>query len=237
MKSRLWPIDFLRTLALCLMILYHLIYDLDHWTSLNVQVNTPFWFVIGKTAALLFIFLSGFSYGLSKSTLKNGLRILFFASIITLVTYILFPEQYIRFGILHFLGTMMVLSPVLQKIPTPLLGLGAIIIFGLSIIFSDTLVEGPWLLPLGFMYKGFVTMDYFPLLPYSGVTLLGIITYRFLEPKLKERRSSLPHAQTQVKKLPSIVTWISRHSLLIYLIHQPILLSIIFILKEFIPKF
>src|SRR5690554_2022133 len=123
MKSRLWPIDFLRTLALCLMILYHLIYDLDHWTNLNVQVNSPFWFVIGKSAALLFIFLSGFSYGLSKSTLKNGFRLLFFASIITLVTYILFPEQYIRFGILHFLGTMMVLSPVLKKIPTPLLGL------------------------------------------------------------------------------------------------------------------
>ncbi|NMA69815.1 MAG: DUF1624 domain-containing protein [Desulfitobacterium sp.] len=237
MKSRLWFVDFLRTLALCLMVLYHLIYDLDQWTNLNVQVNTPFWFVIGKTAALLFIFLSGFSYGLSKSTLKNSLKILFFASIITLVTYVLFPEQYIRFGILHFLGTMMLLFPIFKKIPTPILGLGALIVFTFSFIISDILVEGPWLLPLGFMYRGFVTMDYFPLIPYSGVTFLGIITFRLLEPKLKEKRSSLPHDQTQVKKLHSSVAWISSHSLLIYLIHQPILLSIIFILKKFTPKF
>lgn len=237
MKLRLWPVDLLRTLALSLMILYHLIYDLDQWTNLNIQVNTPFWFTIGKTAALLFIFLSGFSYGLSKSTLKNGFKIFFFASIITLVTYLLFPEQYIRFGILHFLGTMMLLSPLLKRIPTLFLGLSSLMAFGLGFIFSHILVESPWLLPLGLMYKGFASMDYFPLFPYSGMTFLGIITFRLLESKIKEKRSSLPYVKTQVKKLHSMVAWVSRHSLTIYLVHQPILLGIIFTIKQFILKF
>ncbi|MEM5816895.1 MAG: heparan-alpha-glucosaminide N-acetyltransferase [Desulfitobacterium hafniense] len=235
MTSTRFPvIDSLRTLALALMITYHLIYDLDQWTGLAVDVDALFWFSIGKTAALLFIFLSGLSSGFSKHPLKNGLRVLFFGMIITLVTYVAFPEQYVRFGILHFLGVMMVLYPLIQKLPNGVLILGSVLIIAGGLIIKDQAVNTPLLLPLGFMYPGFATMDFYPLFPYSGVTLLGILCYRYFFAEHSRTNASVPPVKKSKKNQKAaypMVTWVSRHSLWIYLIHQPILLGLIFALK------
>ncbi|AGA67618.1 Protein of unknown function (DUF1624) [Desulfitobacterium dichloroeliminans LMG P-21439] len=219
-QKRVLEIDYLRTLALALMILYHLVYDLDQWTTLNLDVDAPFWFIVGKTAALLFMFLSGLSGGFSHRPIKNGLRVLFWGMIISLVTYIIFPEQYVRFGILHFLGVMMLLYPLLRKLAPSFLILATVLAFAVGVYFSGLVVDTHLLLPLGLMYPGFSTMDYYPLFPYSGATFLGILGYRYL---------ILPSTQTSVRKRAAdpIFTWISRHSLEIYLIHQPILLAII----------
>lgn len=242
--KRIPEIDTFRTLALALMIIYHLIYDLDQWTNAALDVDTPFWFVIGKAAAILFIFLSGFSSGLSKRPVKNGLRVLFFGMIITVVTYVAFPEQYIRFGILHFLGVMMLLYPLVQKLPNSVLITLSVITIAIGFYIKDQVVNTPLLLPLGLMYTGFSTMDFYPLFPYSGVTLLGILYYRYFTHSKNLIATSL-HANSKSKHEPNIeakmlhrkraaapvFTWISRHSLSIYLIHQPILLAIIFGLK------
>ncbi|SHN70305.1 Uncharacterized membrane protein [Desulfitobacterium chlororespirans DSM 11544] len=232
--NRFSIIDSLRTLALALMITYHLVYDLDQWTNLAVDVDALFWFILGKTAALLFIFLSGLSSGFSKHPLKNGLRVIFFGMIITLVTYVAFPEQYVRFGILHFLGVMMVLYPLIQKLPNGVLILGSVLIIASGLIIKDQAVNTPLLLPLGFMYPGFATMDFYPLFPYSGVTLLGVLCYRYVFANRKESKTSVSSAKRDEQKQKAaypIVTWVSRHSLWIYLIHQPILLGLIFALK------
>lgn len=244
-STRFPVIDSLRTLALALMITYHLVYDLDQWTGLAVDVDTPFWFIIGKIAALLFIFLSGLSSGFSKHPLKNGLRVLFFGMIITLVTYVAFPEQYVRFGILHFLGVMMLLYPLIQKLPNGVLIPGSVLAIASGLIIQDQAVNTTLLLPLGFMYPGFATMDFYPLFPYSGVTLLGVLCYRYFFAKQKGANASVPAAKKSKKsKAKSVqkdehkekaaypmVAWVSRHSLWIYLIHQPILLGLIFALK------
>lgn len=227
------------------MITYHLIYDLDQWTGLAVDVDALFWFITGKTAALLFIFLSGLSSGFSKHPLKNGLRVLFFGMIITLVTYVVFPEQYVRFGILHFLGVMMVLYPLIQKLPNGVLILGSVLIITGGLIIKDQAVNTSLLLPLGFMYPRFATMDFYPLFPYSGVTLLGVLCYRYVFAEQSKANASVlpairkkqnydkPAQKDEQKKKAAypMVTWISRHSLWIYLIHQPILLGLIFALK------
>ena len=236
-QNRFLIIDILRTCALALMILYHLIYDLDQWTNLNIDVNAPFWFVLGKAAALLFIFLSGISSGLSKRPVKNGLRVLFFGMIITLVTYVAFPEQYVRFGILHFLGVMMLLYPLIQKLPNSALIVGSFLLIACGFVLQDKVVNTPLLLPLGLMYPGFSTIDYYPLLPYGGVTLLGVLSYRYYfasqkaVKKVSNRNKESSTPKEKKRATYSMVTWISRHSLWIYLTHQPILLALIFGLK------
>lgn len=244
--KRIPEIDMLRTLALALMITYHLIYDLDQWTNATLDVDTPFWFLIGKTAAILFIFLSGFSSGFSKRPVKNGLRVLFFGMIITVVTYVAFPEQYIRFGILHFLGVMMLLYPLLQKLPNSVLIVLSVFTLAIGFYIKDQVVNTPLLLPLGLMYPGFSTMDFYPLFPYSGVTFLGIFCYRYFLANNLKTNSQFTHSKTKTKHETKMETasnsqkkraaapifaWISRHSLSIYLIHQPILLALIFGLK------
>jgi len=222
-SSRIREIDLLRVLALILMILYHFVYDLDFFTSAPVQVDSWYWFVEGKISALLFIFLAGVSSGFSHHPLRNALKILSWALIITLVTYIAMPESYVRFGILHFLGVIALLYPILQKRSTPFLILYSLLALILGFLFSRTVISGPWLLPLGIYYPGFSTIDIYPLFPYSGVSALGILFYRFKYAPLDMRSSY---------SLPPLIEKMSKHSLLIYLIHQPILLSILFVVQR-----
>lgn len=205
------------------MILYHFVYDLDFFTSAPVRVDLWYWFIEGKASALLFIFLAGVSSGFSHHPLRNALKILFWSMIITLVTYIVMPESYVRFGILHFLGVMALLYPFLQKRSTAFLILYTLLALVLGFVFSHTSISGPWLLPLGIYYPGFSTLDIYPFFPYSGVSALGILFYRY-----KYASSDLRTSYS----LPSLIEKMSKHSLLIYLIHQPILLSILFIAQK-----
>ncbi|AHF05704.1 heparan-alpha-glucosaminide N-acetyltransferase [Desulfitobacterium metallireducens] len=221
--SRIPEIDLLRALALILMILYHFIYDLDFFTSAPVQVDSWYWFVEGKISAVLFIFLAGVSSGFSHHPFRNAVKILSWALIITLLTYIAMPESYIRFGILHFLGVMALLYPFLQKRSTAFLSFYSLFALILGFVLSNTYISGPWLLPLGVYYPGFSTIDIYPFFPYSGVSALGILFYRF-----KYVSSDLQASYS----LPSIIEKMSKHSLLIYLIHQPILLSILFLVQK-----
>ncbi|MEA4900214.1 heparan-alpha-glucosaminide N-acetyltransferase [Desulfitobacterium sp.] len=223
-SSRIPGIDIARTFALILMILYHFIYDLDAYTPAPIRVDSRNWYIMGKLSAFLFIFLAGISSGFSHHPFRKAFRILFWALIITLATYIVMPGSYVRFGILHFLGVMALLYPFLHKQSTLFLILYSILALVLGFIFSRILISGPWLLPLGIYYPGITTIDIYPLFPYSAVSALGILYYRF-----KFASSDLPVSYP----LPSIIEKMSKNSLLIYLVHQPILLTIIFIAENF----
>lgn len=233
-QKRISEIDVLRTVALALMILYHFIYDLDEWTNLSIDVDTFFWFWVGKISALLFIFLSGVSSGLSKRPVKNGIKVLLWGLVITLVTRIALPEEYVRFGILHFLGTMMLIYPLLKRLPDFILLFSAVLAIGLGFFFSSQVVHTVGFLPLGLTYPGFKTMDYYPLFPYCGVTLLGILFYRHrLAKPNNDTTHSIPSPSHEGSLLSSpIFPTISRHSLGIYLVHQPLLLLIILSLNN-----
>ena len=133
----------------------------------------------------------------------------------------------------------MLLYPLIQRLPSGVLILGSVLFIIVGFILQDIVVNTPLLLPLGLMYPGFSTIDYYPLFPYSGVTLLGMLSYRYYFARPKEAgkasnrtKESRTLIEKQKKKATSpMVTWVSRHSLWIYLIHQPILLALIFGLK------
>ncbi len=228
-QKRIPAIDIFRTIALVLMILYHFIYDLDVWTNLPVDVGTFFWFWEGKISALLFIFLSGVSGGLSKRPTKNGIKVLLWGLVVTLVTWIALPDEYVRFGILHFLGTMMIIYPLLKRLPNFVLLFSACLALGLGFFFKSQVVHTLVLLPLGLTYPGFNTMDYYPIFPYSGVTLLGILFYRYRLARPNNEGEPPTDSLSKHSSLLShpIFQTISSHSLGIYLVHQPILLLII----------
>lgn len=205
------------------MILYHFVYDLDSFTSSSIQVDSWYWFLEGKISAVLFIFLAGVSSGFSRNPLRNALKILGWALVISLATYVAMPESYVRFGILHFLGVMALLYPFFQKRSTAFLSIYSALAIILGFIFMNTTISGPWLLPFGIYYPGFSTIDIYPLFPYSGVSALGILFYR-MKYASTDRQVSF--------SLPPIIEKMSKHSLLIYLIHQPILLVGIFLVQK-----
>lgn len=200
------------------MVLYHFVYDLQMFAGVAIDYNAPPWFWVGKTAAFLFIFVSGLSNGFSKYPVRRGCQVLCWGLVVTLVTYLFLPKEYVRFGILHFLGVTMILYPLLNRLSSGMLGGLALFSVGLGLWFKKQILATSLLLPLGLRYAGFSTIDYYPLFPYIAVTLLGILVYRSLYAK---RIRTL-----QLNWRP--IKWLSRNSLKIYLLHQPLLLLIVF---------
>jgi uncharacterized membrane protein len=109
---------------------------------------------------------------------------------------------------------------------------GAFLALGLGFYFSSQAIDTFWLLPFGLKYPEFATMDYYPLFPYGGVSLLGILFYRIFIAKSRtspaQDKSSSPRPAAEILVRFPLIQKISRHSLGIYLIHQPILLGLIF---------
>lgn len=129
----------------------------------------------------------------------------------------------IYFGVLHCLGVCMLLWGIFRRCPDWLLLLlgTAMIAFGLYIS-HRTMVEIPWLVPLGFIFPGFSSSDYFPLLPNLGYFLIGAVIGRHLYAK---KETLFP----KVKERNPIIRFLSfcgRQSLWIYLGHQPVLAGI-----------
>lgn len=224
-SRRIWEIDFLRALAIILMIIFHTVFDLN-FVGINLDYQSGFWYWEGKISALIFLFLAGISSGFSKSTIKRGIKVILFGMAITFVTYIFFKEQYIRFGILHLLGTGMILFPLLKKMNNIFLFLSALIIACLALPLKHVLVETSILLPLGIMNSGFTSFDYYPVVPYFSVFILGILVYKAYYYK----RQSIFHFKYENK----FILMISKNSLAIYLIHQPLIIVIMLIARFFV---
>lgn len=221
-RNRIQEIDALRGLAIILMVFFHIIVDLTDFFGYPFQYLSGFWYYEGKAAAILFMTLAGVSASFSRSPFRHGLKLLAWGIVLTVVTWLFMPATYIRFGILHFLGTSLLTWPLIAKQkPGTLLFLAILsMIIGNSL--SDITVTASWLLPLGLIPPGFSSMDYYPLLPWYGVFLIGGAAGKIL---YADQRSLCPSLCP-----PKWLLWLGGHSLAIYLLHQPIVLAILFLL-------
>lgn len=222
MKERIWEIDFIRVLAIALMIVGHFVFNLNFVLGVEVNFASGFWYWYFK-AWVLFIFISGISTGFSRRVVQNAIKLLVVAVGISIVTYFAVGEQYIRFGILHFLAVSMLLHLVLRRLNVWVLGFLAVVIALLTPIIRQTTVATGLLLPLGFTYPGFTSLDYFPLFPHLLYYILGIIAYKLYY--FKGRSLFKFSLQSRV------IEKISRNSLLIYVLHQPVLFGLILLYK------
>ncbi len=229
--SRAHEIDLLRGIAILLMILFHLIFDLNYFFGFRyLSFDSGFWFYVGRIAAILFILLSGISTVLFTQhytdkqfwpkMFKRTAQVALFALLITLVSWLLIPQQVILFGILHFLTISILLSVPFLWFKKWNIVLG-ILILSISSWITQMPVTGSWLIPLGFA-PDFYTLDYYPLLPWFGVTLLGVgIGHALYQEKSFSHRILLKNTGLE---------YIGRRSLMIYLIHQPILLGLLILI-------
>ncbi len=231
--ARIWEIDFLRGLAIILMVGYHLLYDVGDFVGLSTflgfstDLSTPAWLVAQHFFAGLFVFLSGISSNLSRNNFRRSLKYLAVALIITLVTYLFDPPSTIYFGIIHCLGVSVIIYNLAFKKARPAFCLLAgILIIGLTFLLPSVnkalSLESNWLLPLGIHSLGFASYDYFPLIPWLGVFLTGVAAGRWL---YTSKKSLLPRTPPE-----NFINWCGRHSLLIYLLHQPIIIGILYLL-------
>ena len=243
-SDRYPEIDLLRTLAILGMIVYHTAFDLAMFYDFDIEVFTGPWRFLARTTAILFLLLVGISFAISwnknlvgpersgptrffvyKKYIKRGLILLAWGIGISLVTFIVDQETYVRFGILHLIGVAMILLPLFVHLR------GLILPIGLGLILFSPWLERmhantEMLLPLGIEPDYFASVDYFPLLPWFGVILIGLVAgQKFYIGDTRWREHS------NLKALDSkLFTWPGRHSLMLYLIHQPIILLILTLL-------
>jgi len=232
--SRIWEIDFVRGIAIILMIIFHLIVDLKDFYAYDLDYVTGFWYLEGKLSAILFMFICGMSSTLGKNSIRHGIKVFTWAMILTAVTYLYNESYYILFGILHFLGISLLSANLMRRLPIVWLLMASCATIIVGLLFSGVFVTNPYLFPIGLMTSTFVSLDYYPLFPWYGVFLVGIVLGKMVSSNKK---------RLGVRQVPSLqqesptsllflknMTWLGQHSLVIYLIHQPILLALLYVL-------
>lgn len=230
MNKRFWEIDFLRGIAIILMICFHIAYDLKYFELLNFNIDSTTWTIFRISIFSLFFVLVGISLSISKSRGKQfkdffirGLKVFFWGLIITLVTYIFMRQGFVSFGVLHFIGLSIILAyPFLKFSYLNLLLAVPIIVFGLYLFSVSFNFE--WLLWIGLKPSGFYTVDYFPLLPYFGIILIGIFLGKKLYPNAMR---AFKQKESPSSAFVKFIDFLGKKSLLIYLLHQPVIIGIL----------
>lgn len=229
MKRRIWELDALRGLCILAVLVFHFLFDAVEVFG-AFRWDYPNWFVLVRDwGGVIFLILSGICVTLGSQSVRRGLIVLGCGLVCTAVTIAMtfwgfHPSIIIYFGVLHCLGICMLLWPLFRRLPWQALLPLALGLIGLGFYFSTLLVDTPYLLLLGLKYPGFATSDYFPLLPHLGFFLLGAVLGKTLYHK---RSTLLPKVNPS---LFSFFCFCGRHSLWIYLLHQPVLYGICFLI-------
>ena len=235
MNKRIWELDAVRGLLMILIMAYHLFYDLVFLFSL-VELNTPFlqglYRFCNNWLGSPFLFLSGLCVTIGSRPIRRGLQVIGGGLVITAVTVFLYlvgfsgKDIIIYFGVLHCLGSCMLLWPLFKKLPAPVLLILGIILAAAGLYIKHRIYIGfDYLAPLGLISRNFASSDYFPLLPNLGYFLIGAFVGKVLYRKKVTLFPNIPPSHPIVRPL----SFIGRHSLLIYLLHQPILAAAVFI--------
>ena len=231
--SRYWEVDFLRGVAVVMMIAFHALYDLDFFSvQVPVDVHSGAMPKFAEATASIFLLLVGVSLTISSSRarvrgedgsrryIRRGVRIFSWGMAITLSTILLLGEGFVVFGILHLIGLSIMMSPPLLKRPRWALPLGSVAIAA-GLMLRSFSTDSFLLLWLGLVPHHFQSVDYFPLLPWFGVVAVGIFLGDLLYPK-GGRRFFTPDIS---KMTPARqICFLGRNSLAIYLLHQPIIM-------------
>jgi uncharacterized membrane protein len=223
-RTRIAGVDALRGLALGAMIAYHFCFDLRYFGLIRADFeHDPFW--LGARTLILssFLLIAGVSLALAERAGREPTRFWRHVAIIAIsalavsgASYALFPRSYIWFGVLHAIAVSLILARPLVPFPRAALAIGILVIVagvGLSHPAFDTRAFG-W---IGFMTVKPTTEDYVPLFPWAGVLLCGVA--------LGHARERVRAAAAPLAAAPAWFLWAGRHTLAIYLLHQPLLLG------------
>lgn len=233
-RARYWELDLARTLAITMMVVYHVGYNVDFLsgTGKNDALGVGWRGLQGATGSL-FLFLVGISFTISDAAARRrgldwagrlrkharrGAQVIGFGLIVSLATLVALGDGFVRFGILHAIGASLLLAPFAARLGVWNAPLGvAVIAAGLAIQRAG--LDVPGLFPLVWEASGRAGIDYYPLMPWFGVVLIGIAAGTLLYPNGRPGRWSAAITTAP----PRWLTAPGRHSLVIYLVHQPLL--------------
>ncbi|MGG7644800.1 heparan-alpha-glucosaminide N-acetyltransferase [Rhodovulum sp. YNF3179] len=237
-SHRIIELDIARALALCGMILFHLVWDLEFFGHLPAgTVSSGIWPVFAKVVAGSFLFIAGVSLALAhaeeirwRAALRRLSVIALAAAAVSVATWIAIPDAFVFFGILHSIAVASLVSMAFLRIPVMLTLVAAAIVLALPMIYSSPVFDAPWLVWTGLAERTPRSVDFEPLFPWLGPCLLGVAFARLAG------RAGLWRALRRpgpARPLARRAAWFGRHSLAIYLVHQPILIGLLWGVAQF----
>ncbi|WP_233489827.1 heparan-alpha-glucosaminide N-acetyltransferase [Jannaschia rubra] len=235
MIPRLDIVDVVRGLAIAGVVLFHLVWDLAYLGVIPAGIAThPWWLLFGRSLAGTFMVLVGVSLvlasagGFQRRAFMRRLAVLAAAALaITLVTRVVFPQTFVYFGILHAIALASVVGVLVLRLHVSLIAALGIAIYILGFSWTSSAFDPRWLAWTGFAASPPLSNDFVPVFPWLGLTLLGMAGTR-----LALARGWAYRVRPLEGRSARFLVWLGRHSLPIYLVHQPLLLGILTPLVE-----
>lgn len=236
--ARLPLIDAARGVAIIAMIVYHFSWDLRLFGFISADVTgDPGWRLFARAIASSFLALIGVSLVLA---MRNGLDrgkflrrlavIAAAAAAITLVTWLIFPDSFIFFGILHSIAVSSVLALPFVRAPILLVLAAALFCFAAPSLLAAPVFNSPALLWLGLNTVEPRSNDFVPIFPWFGMVLIGVAATRLVVRAKPKPQELGPRGQLALRPL----VWAGRNSLAIYLVHQPLLIGLVYLASLFV---
>jgi uncharacterized membrane protein len=225
----LW-LDASRTVALFAMVVFHFARDLEIFGVLpNGFTMTGGWAVFARVIAGSFLFLSGVSLIVAHGSglrfhawAKRLAKLVLAALLVSVGTYVAFPESYVYFGILHVIAACSLIGVLVIAAPAWALIASACLVLVADAYLGRQVFASPWLAWTGLSSTVRPSLDFLPLVPWLAPFLMGMAFA-----KLVPMRGVFGTMQTTW--LANAMTWPGRHSLAVYLCHQPVLLATIWV--------
>jgi uncharacterized membrane protein len=228
---RIAAVDVARGAALVAMAIYHFCWNLEMFGYLAPgTANSGFLKVFARSIATSFLFLVGFSLVLATA---NGFRLGDYAKrlaivagaagLISAVTYLATPDAWIFFGILHHIAALSIIGLLFVGAPWWL----CLLLAGLALALPQlglVVTQSPWLSFIGLYAVPPVSSDFVPLFPWLGAGLAGIAAARLALDHNQITGLGTYQAKT---KAAAALRFLGRHSLAFYLIHQPVLIGLV----------
>ena len=227
-KNRFMVVDVARGIAILLMIVYHFSWDLTFFKLADFRIfSNPYWIWFSTFIAGLILLVMGVSQVMarrrgfnSKIFLKRLVVISTCAVAVSVGTYMIDPNTFVFFGILHLIAVASILLTAVISLPSPFLVLISTLLLTGPLFLTHVAFSPAWLAWTGLWPLSSTSVDYFPLFPWLAVPLLGIVIGRWL--LAMDEQHQFLNWQSNNPML-RIVYVAGRYSLLIYMIHQPIL--------------
>jgi uncharacterized membrane protein len=230
--TRWQVLDALRGLAIGMMIVFHLGWDLFYFGYYGVDVTTdPGWAVLQRATLGSFLLVAGVALPVAH---RSGIRwnrfwrrfavLVAGALLVTAGTYWMLPDYFVFFGVLHALALFSLVGLAFLRAPVAVIIFAGIVLCLLAFAYTDILFRERWLAWIGFWPYSPATADVVPIVPWLGVYLFGLASGRVL----LDNGWDGWVARLKFRNAPArLLAAAGRRSLIIYLLHQPILIGLI----------
>lgn len=241
--GRIDLLDALRGLALVAMAIYHFTWDLEFFGYVAAgTTGTGGWRLFARLIASSFLFLAGYSLVLgharkfrARPFLWRFAKIAGAAALISIATWFAFPGSFIFFGILHAIAAASLVGLLFLRLPALVTFLAAAAAFGAPLYLRSTVFDTPALWWVGLSETIPRSNDYVPLLPWLAPFLLGLGAAKLFHPMLVARWRLAQVDEGNRRLWIKPLAFGGRHSLAIYLIHQPLLIGLVYAFSLIVP--